>query len=342
MPTINAVGLAFPNFRYTSDEVLEGTRSWLQEPSDERSLFRRFSSSAQVQSRNFAIPLKELLALKGVEKRSAIFHEVGLSLATEAVNNCLEQSKTAPNSIETIIFTSCSLPIIPALDTHLIHTAGLSHNITRIPLYQHGCIGGAYALALAPRFGKTLIVSLELCSLVFDTQDTSPSGLVGAALFGDGCAAVLVDNLSSGFKIKASRSYLIPKTTNLMGYSLLDQGTFLLLDRSLPQILADNAPQFIQSFLADHNLKKEDINYWILHPGGVRILDLLHEHLDLEAHQTRWSWEVLKEHGNMSSATVLCALAKFLAEGEFKRGDKMVIFGVGPGLTVMAVLFECQ
>jgi alkylresorcinol/alkylpyrone synthase len=113
------------------------------------------------------------------------------------------------------------------------------------------------------------------------------------------------------------------------------------LDREIPQALLAAAPRAIESFLSKAGLVPKDVRWWLFHPGGAKILSSLEETLSVSRAQTRWSWESLRDHGNMSSASILFALKGFLDDQEYSAGDRMVMLGVGPGLTLQLNLFEC-
>jgi alkylresorcinol/alkylpyrone synthase len=126
-----------------------------------------------------------------------------------------------------------------------------------------------------------------------------------------------------------------------MGYDIFDDGTHLRLDREIPQALLSAAPRAIERFLRSAGLSSGDVRWWLFHPGGAKILSSLEETLSVSREQTRWSWDSLRDHGNMSSASILFALKGFLNDKEYSPGDKMVMLGVGPGLTLQLNLFEC-
>jgi len=122
---------------------------------------------------------------------------------------------------------------------------------------------------------------------------------------------------------------------------VFDDGTHLRLDREIPQALIRSAPEFIGRFLTAQGRTVGDVPWWLFHPGGVKILNKLEEVCHLSRDQTRWGWESLRENGNMSSASVLFALQRFLRDRVYAPGDTVMMLGIGPGLTLQANLFEC-
>jgi alkylresorcinol/alkylpyrone synthase len=126
-----------------------------------------------------------------------------------------------------------------------------------------------------------------------------------------------------------------------MGYDLMDDGAHLRLDREIPQALLSATPTFVESFLREHGLSPDDVQWWLFHPGGAKILSSLEETFSLKRHQAKWAWDTLRENGNMSSASILFALHSFMQERPYKPGDKVIMLGVGPGLTLQLNLFDC-
>jgi alkylresorcinol/alkylpyrone synthase len=241
--------------------------------------------------------------------------------------------------------TSCSVPTIPSLDARVFPEIGLAPTTFRLPIFQYGCAGGAIGLALGGDItvthGTTLVVAIELCSLLYQGEDVTPGNIVGSTIFGDGAACVVLSPSKGTLRICASQSLLIPNTYALMGYDILDDGAHLHLDREIPQTLLREAPDVIESFLCRHNLSIADVKWWLFHPGGAKILQGLEDTIGLRPEQTRWSWGSLKDYGNMSSASILFALDAFIKDRTYKRGDKLLMLGIGPGLTLQLNLLEC-
>lgn len=329
---------------YTYTEIAEAAKIWLTGKDLEFELFQRFHRASGTESRSYVLPLPEILKLNGQGDRASLFFEYGLPLACQAVESALTKSEMNPGDIDGLIFTSCTCPLIPSLDTELLQRMGFSPSVKRVPMYQQGCAGGVVGLSLAHRLSSLgeniLLVSVELCSLLFRLKESSNVHLLGSALFADGAAASIISNDRPGLKILGSQSHLIPKTGHLMGYDIKDDGAHLKLDRTLPDRLQVVLPGVVQSFLTSLELSKEDFPWWVIHPGGVKILDGIAKLLELKMEQCSWSYDVLSKIGNMSSATVQFVLSDCLNSTQVKPGEKIMMIGIGPGLTIELVAFE--
>ena len=341
---LSAIEIAIPPYGASPEEVKEAAAEWLGEGSTEFELFQRYLRSSKTHNRHFIRPPLEVVRLRGSQQRAELFEQEAPRLALQAAKKLLETTKTDPHKIDAIIFTSCTCPLIPAPDTFVIDGLDLRREIVRIPSYQYGCAGGIIGLGLGNRLGASLhnvlLVSTELCSLIFQHSNRAPAQLVGASIFGDGAAAALLtnDEAGGGISIVDHRSFLIPQSRHLMGYDIKDDGPHLLLDKELPMHLADWVPRLVDTFLAEHGLDRKAVPWWLFHPGGTKILDYLGQSLDLQPHQLRWAGEVLQSFGNLSSATILFVLNAFMRDGVAKPGDPILVVGVGPGLTIEMIL----
>jgi alkylresorcinol/alkylpyrone synthase len=341
---ISSVQTANPE-NVVTKEMLGGIgKEWLADDQEARSRFQRIVSGSGVSNRFFLTPYSEILALKGMQHRSEVFEEAGSDYLRRVFTETFSQEQCSPEDIASVIMTSCSVPAIPSIDARAILESGISPSVRRVPIYQHGCAGGVVSLGLGAEMtvpGKPVLISaVELCSLVFQPENHTGTQLVAAAIFADGAAAALISPEHGDVQILASQSFLLGDSRHLMGYDIFDDGFHLKLDRSLPTRLAHEAPEVVQHFLKEHKLTKEDISYWLFHPGGIKILNFLLDVFEIEQEKCHWAFDVLREYGNMSSATILFVLQKFLAEKLLCPGEKAVVMGIGPGLTVELVLLE--
>lgn len=346
MVFLSSIGTALPPHRADNAAISEASIQWLEDP-QQRALFLRFLSSSLTRARHFICSPTELLTLGGAKQRAEIFEREAPALAARAVDAALKGANLTPQDIDALLFTSCSCPLIPAPDTYLFDRMGFRRDIVRIPSYQFGCAGGVIGLGLALRLGASLknilLLSTEICSLVFHAENRLASDLVGAAIFGDGAGAAILQSTpqGAGLHLLSHQSYLLPETRHLMGYDIEDTGAHLRLDKELPSHLVRVAPALVDEFLAKHGLSRTDVKWWLFHPGGVKILSFLHDAFGLNASQACWASDVLTSVGNLSSATIAFVIKSFLQDRVAARGDRALIMGIGPGLTVELVLAEC-
>ena len=343
MTHLSAISTTLPKYHASNKDVLDAAAIWLKDSPTEFELYKRFLSSSKTESRYFVVPPKEIVALGGSGMRAELFEREAKLLATKAVEGAFKASKVSPSEIDALIFTSCSCPLIPALDTYLVDTFELPRSLVRIPSYQFGCAGGIIGLGLSNRFKSTLkntlLVSAELCSLVFQSTNRTPSNLVGAAIFGDGAAAaILSSDDAAGFTIIDQQSYLLPETRHLMGYDIKDSGPHLRLDKELPSALVKAIPNLVDQFLSKNQLNRAAVPWWLFHPGGTKILTFLDEILELTPERSHWAGDILHTVGNLSSATILFVLEHFVKSKTAQSGDHVLLLGVGPGLTIELVL----
>ena len=344
MARIVAVETAVPKFRYQQSEIIDAVNSWLSKRPEEQALVNRFIRSSKNAGRNFALTSEHIINLGGLEERSNLFETFGPALGQQVVNAAIEKSGLDKNNFKNLVFTSCSCPSIPSIDALIIEGSSLPRTIKRLPIYQQGCAGGVVGLTTAAQFAdlnrQAILTSVELCSLVFQKDSPSVAQFVGASIFADGAAAVVLDDRSDGLQIIDSQSYLIPNTRELMGYDIFDDGFHLRLKKELPGVLAGQAPDLTAQFLARHGLTTEDIKYWLFHPGGIKILDTLEQNFNLKHEQCHWSRDLLETTGNLSSASVLFVLKHFMDERIVVPGEKVIMLGVGPGLTLEVILMQ--
>jgi alkylresorcinol/alkylpyrone synthase len=217
---------------------------------------------------------------------------------------------------------------------------GFRSDMRRTPIFGLGCSGGVAALSRANEYcraypkQRALVVSLEICSLVFSTQAMTPTDLVGASLFGDGAAAVIVggDEVAfTGAKTLFSRSLLFPGTEEVMGWRFTGDGMRLVLSEEVPSIVREKVKPALESFVLSLGLTLSRLHYYILHPGGPKVLEAYQEVFGLTPEALEPIRNSLRRYGNLSSAAVLFILDEFLTRGRPKAGEKGIVIALGPG-----------
>jgi alkylresorcinol/alkylpyrone synthase len=254
----------------------------------------------------------------------------------------------SPREIDVLLDVSCTGIVIPALDVDLVPALGLRSDVRRIPITESGCAAGALALGVAGSHvelgQRALVVAVELCSLTLVSQDLTRTNLVAGVLFGDGAAAAVLapENVgSSGPRLVATGSHLLPGTREMMGFDVGSHGLRIVLHRELPAVLARDLRAAIEAFLARHGRTLSDVGLHLVHPGGRRILDAYAEIFGLADEALELSRESLRRFGNLSSVSVLTLLERVLEpESRPREGSETLLVGVGPGLSLELSLWE--
>jgi len=252
-----------------------------------------------------------------------------------------------PSDVDLLLTVSCTGVMIPSLDAYLAAEMGFRSDVRRLPITELGCAAGAAGLAHAWEYLRAfpdrtaLLVAVELPTLTFQRGDLSQANLISSVLFGDGAAgAVITGRELAGPRILAAESYLFPNSLEAMGFDLRDSGFHIVLSRDVPQLIRERVKELVDGFLARQGLGREDISAFILHPGGQKLLSFVEAELNLSPADTRFSWEVLRKFGNLSSASVLFILDRWLAHGEVPAGSYGLLIAFGPGFTAEMLLLQ--
>ena len=167
------------------------------------------------------------------------------------------------------------------------------------------------------------------------------SKTVGSAIFGDGCAAAVIEKGTSGPVVAASQVHQIQGTLDAVRMELSDVDSYLHLDRNLPDVAAAGLPELVDGFLDSVALRRGDIDHWIVHPGGRRILDCVGAALALGRAQLEISYDVLASRGNVGTPSIFYVLSETISRRRPGHGERGLMVTVGPGVTVglMLLLF---
>jgi alpha-pyrone synthase len=242
------------------------------------------------------------------------------------------------DAITHLIVASCTGFYAPGLDIDIVKKFGLKSDVERTFLGFMGCFAGISALKTAHHIvranphAKVLTVNLELSTLHFQ-QTENLEQLLSFVIFGDGCAATLVSAEAAGLRLLDFYSDLAPGTANLITWRIGDQGFDMHLSGGVPKAIEQGLPSLRHRLLPDDRT----ITHWAIHPGGKAVLDAVQTALRIPKHGLWQAREVLRQYGNMSSATVLFVLQRML-DPETPAGFGLAM-AFGPGLTVESMQF---
>jgi len=275
------------------------------------------------------------------------YKEHALALSVQVITECLARAGLQTTDIDMLVSVSCTGILMPSLDAYLINQLGFRRNIIRLPITELGCMGGAAGVARAHEFSRAypekniLVLSVELPSLTYQHDDPSPANLVSSAIFGDGAACVLFEaNARRGIDVLDVESALFPETLGAMGYAMKNEGLHIGLSKDVPTLVREGIREPVEALLGRNGLHIEDVSAWVLHGGGRKIIEYMEEELELPRGRTQPSWDVMRDYGNMSSATVLFVLHEWETRCTPAPGSLGMMIAFGPGLSAELLLLR--
>lgn len=361
MAIIEQTWTQFPAARFAQDELAEHLPRWLDAPKLPlaRQIFRR----SAVATRHMVLGPEALLArgrtfaAKNAIYRAAIAAEVrALCRAARASDGGRRLA-----GVDLLVTASCTGLQIPAMDALVVRELGLSRELRRVNLTQHGCAAGAAAIGFAHEWlraspaSRALVVCAELCSLAFQPEDTTEENVVSAAIFGDGAAAVLL----AGDEVEAPRAALAPHvrlavrathrelfegTEHFMGFDVNEAGLKIRLSRDVVHFAKRELPALFARACDRFRVAGPGaLAFGAIHPGGRRILEVLEDDVGVTRAVTEPSWACLRERGNLSSASVLVVLDRLLgASRPIRAGDAGILCAFGPGFGAEMALLAAE
>ncbi|MEO9953704.1 3-oxoacyl-[acyl-carrier-protein] synthase III C-terminal domain-containing protein [Nonlabens sp.] len=345
---IKSVATVTPQYYKETKDILPFVEEWLsgQEDRLRRKTIKIFEGAGVDKRYSIMDPI-EVFTRTSFEDRNDIYKREVVPLAQKAVEKALEKASWKAQELDYIITVSCTGIMIPSIDAYLINSMRMRQDIVRLPVTEMGCVAGISGLIYAENFlranlgKKAAVIAVEAPTATFQLGDFSMANMVSAAIFGDGCACVLLSscNEDNGPVIKGHEMYHFPDATHMMGFDLVNSGLQMVLDKSVPDTIASHFPKIIHPFLEKNGLEIKDIDHLIFHPGGKKIVQTVEELFSDLGKNIDDTKEVLRLYGNMSSATVLFVLERFMSR-DVKKDSKGLMLSFGPGFTAQRILLE--
>lgn len=349
LPRLAAAATAFPEHRYEQAELRDALKVLWNGSGERAEAIDRVYARVGVNHRHLALERDAYRTPGGFKARNDVWIDAAQRLGADALRVALERAGVAPDELRAIFFVSITGLASPSIDARLVNRMGLSQYITRVPIFGLGCAGGAAGIGLAADHVRAYpdhvaaVVAVELCSLTFQIDDRSPVNTIASGLFADGAAAAVVTGArraTRGPEVLASRAVLYRDTEHVMGWDVGDSGFRLVLSREVPELVHTHFAKDVDALLADHGLRRDDVDTWILHPGGPAVLRAYADALTLAPGALDDSWGCLREVGNLSSASVLAVLERVLARPRPAPGRFGVLAALGPGFGANLVLLR--
>lgn len=341
---ILAVATAVPPYELGQADVMRRIELALGPRSREIVRLLPMFGNTGIERRYSCVPIEWYERLHEWPERNQVYLGSALDLLEKATHRALERAHRRPEDIDAIVAVSTTGIATPSLDALLMERMGLRRTVQRLPIFGLGCAGGAIGLARAAAIARTqpgalvLFLVVELCALCFRRDDFSKSNIVATALFGDGAAAALISSDCDGPKIAGSGEYTWPDSLDVMGWEVTGAGLKAIFSRDIPELVTTKLHDVVVDFLAERGLTLRDVDAFICHPGGAKVLDALEVAFELESGSLEAARSVLRDYGNMSAATVMFVLERAIGNG--KPWKRALVSALGPGFTAGFTLLE--
>jgi alkylresorcinol/alkylpyrone synthase len=349
-PRILSVQTAVPPHKVAQADVRDFVYALFHEEYQGLERLLPVYESTNIATRHFAKPLEWFRETRRFPETTRLYVETALGLITEVSEKAIASTGIDRTDIAHVVVVSTTGISTPSLDAKLIQSLHLPKQTKRLPVWGLGCAGGVSGLARASEITRqlpadkyTLFVAVELCSLTFQRNDISKSNVVGTSLFADGAAAVLLENAPEEserhLQILDSYSHLFDDSENIMGWDVIDTGLKVRFAENIPVLVRTNLPALFADACAVWGVDTAAIKHFVVHAGGAKVLKAYEESLNIAPERLAAAYHILRNFGNMSSASVHFALGEFLATTA-ASDDLGVMIALGPGFSAEFVLFR--
>lgn len=359
---ISSIGIASPAFKRSQLEIAKTMSAILNLSATENKILHKIYTSSGIEQRysvlndftreigNFEFfPNQVNESFPSTQTRMKFYKMHAFDLAHSAILHCMDSSMYSLQQVTHLITVSCTGLYAPGLDIEIVQQLKLLTSVKRTAIQFMGCYGSFNAIKVADSIVRAdqnacvLVVSVELCSLHVQ-QAFTMENLISNALFADGAGAVLITAPKmnhKGFVLESFFCDLVPQSTQEMSWQISNFGFEMVLTAYVPEMIRLGIKQFMQNLLEQSYLKLSDVNYYAIHPGGTKILQACEQALDLSTEANRFSYEVLRKYGNMSSATILFVLYNLWHHMKESDQDKRIMScAFGPGLTLESMMLQ--
>ncbi|MEK7728617.1 MAG: 3-oxoacyl-[acyl-carrier-protein] synthase III C-terminal domain-containing protein [candidate division KSB1 bacterium] len=354
MPYIAGIATAVPQYCYGQAEARDFARSMFSESGLNVDRLLPIFLNTAIAQRHFCMPAEWYRTNHSFHEKNRLYVEHALALSEKVVRALCEQHSLGPEEIDHLFFISTTGLATPSIDAHLFNRLKLKPSLRRTPIWGLGCAGGVAGLARAADWlkaypaKKAVVIALELCSLTFISNDLSKGNFVATSLFADGAAGALLagdacaPRRERGFDLLASEAITWPDSLDVMGWEIAPPGLKVLFSRDIPTIVSESARPSILNFLSAQKTALADVAMFLSHPGGAKVIAAYSEALAIPEEKTKHMWNVLRDYGNMSSATVLFVLEEYLRSTDYRRGELVLSTTLGPGFSSEMILGKCR
>jgi alkylresorcinol/alkylpyrone synthase len=349
LPRIIALATAVPSHRLDQGNVAARVEQLFGRSPDFERLMPVYANSG-IRCRYSVMPFEWFDAAHDWPDRNRAYLSGALDLIETAAGRALDHAGVALDEVGAIVTVSTTGIATPALDAQLMERLRLPRHVERLPIFGLGCAGGALGLGKAAALAASLpgkavlFLVVELCTLQFRRDDLSRSNIVATALFGDGAAAAVLrcDERATGPAIVARGEHTWPKSLDIMGWDVAADGLKAIFSRDIPRLVTSELGPVVRDFLGRHGLTLGDIDRFVCHPGGPKVIDAYETIFGPCFPGAAAARQSLADYGNMSAASVMFVLEQMLAQtaAAGERFGRALLTALGPGFSAGFVVLD--
>jgi len=339
-----SIGTAEAPHDLPQDQVAEIARELFQHRFPQFDRMSQVFQTAGIRHRQAVQPIEWYMTPRTWPERTEAYLEGAVDLFARAAEAALSEAGLTGAEVDVIVTLSSTGIATPSLEARAMERLGFRPDAARIPVFGLGCAGGATGLAIASRLARAtpgavvLLVAVEVCTLSFRMEDLTKADIVATALFGDGAAACVLRCGEGGFaQAEATAEHTWADTLDIMGWRVEPDGLGVIFARAIPPFAQDNLRPAMVAMLGSGGLALEDVDRFICHPGGIKVIDAMETALSMGQGALDHERAVLADHGNMSAPTVLHVLDRARRAG---LPNRSVVTALGPGFTASTVTLK--
>ncbi|CAN5512819.1 type III polyketide synthase BpsA [soil metagenome] len=335
---IAGIGTALPEHIVTQDDVRAVVGALFGDRFSQIERILQVFEHDHIRTRRFVRPISWYAEQHGFRDCNNVYIETATDLATLAATRAIEGSGHTAQEISAIVFVSTTGIATPSIESTVLQRLQCAATTSRIPIVGLGCAGGVVGLARAAEICRArngapvLLIAAEICSVTFQRGEPTKSNIVASSIFGDGAAAVVISGSGQGPRVGHGYSELFPNTADIMGWDVIDTGLNVRFSRDIPDFVRTNMADVLDRFLTHTGLEKQQISTFVAHPGGAKVLDAYADVLGVPSVNVEMAKDVLREVGNISSASVLFVLGRELRQ-HHEQGSLGLCLALGPGFS---------
>lgn len=340
-PRITGIGTANPPLRLTQEQSFRATGY-------EGERIRKIFLNSDIDFRHFYFE-GSLNRNESSDELNQRYLRGAMHTGCRAILDCLKSGNSSAQDIDFFAVCTCTGYVCPDLSSRLVAHMGFNSNVQRASIVGLGCAGAVPTLQRVTDFVRAnpdrqaLLLAVEICSACYYVDRTLET-VIGNAICADGAAAFLLSGApgSNGVypRIIDFETFIDSERIDEVGLQHKDGKLRIVLGEAIQHLAGPMIEKALQQLLQRHGLARSQIRFWVVHPGGRRVIDRVQKHFGMTDAQLRFSRSVLRNYGNMSSPTVMFVLHEIVRSGEPRAGDWGVMIALGPGMAAELALLR--